>query len=967
MNSDEMEKLQPMFNRISRVSQKPSTQRAIPIKFVQKMELLQNSLLDPTLELNSLDYDQLTFDELNQLFKLNKESKIELLISLFNLFFKQKKVVGEIDILGKSTILWSRKKIEIDLDIRELMIHRQNPKEKPYLIDLTEFLINYRGYLRGRYQYELLCRDPNAQIKDIIIGSEDKEEIAKWIEYFQTCCKQENVERSKTIILKNELEVEAKNFDTRDRYRTATIKRKQADDTKITKQIAQSKSQLQYIEHEAIIIEEQIIQENLPVIFETLKEKLNLEFLMDDHDFSLISFEHCARIMQSKLNKNNFRVYVSLPKTSLEILITSLYDPYSLMKWNKQVKNQSIILQATPFLAQIEEIREPLSFIHQPRAFKFLRYIYPVKDSFFIIEKSYENHENDGSIEWNIIGIFMQDLQSKIMIVDTLVYNKGYITQHQDQQLILNYIQQYQNYKQFLKEENRRQQIGNVNLPIFVSEAMSLINRYEQLKNKQIKRTFKSQGVRSAQQDQTVSPNLSSQTSQLNDNFSLDGDNQNRDSFLQEDIRSEQQRITSNLKNDNIQQFYQISKYTKESLHQFLCDRLLDIEQQVHHLQQIHYYQTKPQHNIQLERYEKDKDGKHFFYQSDWVYDAQKGYLKFVNDEKLAQQKKVLYYILQKIGQSLLRTSILHISLPVHIFERRTNLQRFASSFSYAPHFLEPVVNSTPLDQMKAALAFIVSINILYLSLEKPFNPILGETFQCWIKGCPLYLEQISHHPPIAAFMMYGQGYNINGHFETQANLGLNSITGQNFGKVNLEFENGTKIEFNNCKGYLGGITIGDRIFYLEGPIYCIDYVNEYLGELYFNPPCGLFGKKMPLDYFQGSIYKIDEKEVSRWKKLGYKKYQGLQGSAQKYPALSKIDGLWQSEGKNFNVDERNTFNIMTDFPFEVYPEQYPLASDSQNRLDLVSWQLNDFELTMKHKEYLENQQRRDKQLRKKK
>lgn len=56
---------------------------------------------------------------------------------------------------------------------------------------------------------------------------------------------------------------------------------------------------------------------------------------MDDHDFSLISFEHCARIMQSKLNKNNFRVYVSLPKTSLEILITSLYDPYSLMKWNK--------------------------------------------------------------------------------------------------------------------------------------------------------------------------------------------------------------------------------------------------------------------------------------------------------------------------------------------------------------------------------------------------------------------------------------------------------------------------------------------------------------------------------------------------------------------------------------------------------------------------------------------------------
>lgn len=77
----------------------------------------------------------------------------------------------------------------------------------------------------------------------------------------------------------------------------------------------------------------------------------------------------------------------------------------------------------------------------------------------------------------------------------------------------------------------------------------------------------------------------------------------------------------------------------------------------------------------------------------------------------------------------------------------------------------------------------------------------------------------------------------------------------------------------------MSGITIGERVFYLEGPIFCIDYVNEYLGELYFNPSSGLFGKKTPLDYFNGSIFKIDEKEVGRWKKLGYKKYLGLKGA----------------------------------------------------------------------------------------
>lgn len=46
------------------------------------------------------------------------------------------------------------------------------------------------------------------------------------------------------------------------------------------------------------------------------------------------------------------------------------------------------------------------------------------------------------------------------------------------------------------------------------------------------------------------------------------------------------------------------------------------------------------------------------------------------------------------------------------------------------------------------------------------------------------------------------------------------------------------------------------------------------------NPPHGIFGKKMPLDYYTGTIYKIDEKEIIRWRKLTYKKYDGLESSS---------------------------------------------------------------------------------------
>jgi len=44
------------------------------------------------------------------------------------------------------------------------------------------------------------------------------------------------------------------------------------------------------------------------------------------------------------------------------------------------------------------------------------------------------------------------------------------------------------------------------------------------------------------------------------------------------------------------------------------------------------------------------------------------------------------------------------------------------------------------------AYQLIIMHNII--SMEKPFNAVLGETYQCMINGVPVYLEQTSHHPP---------------------------------------------------------------------------------------------------------------------------------------------------------------------------------------------------------------------------
>jgi hypothetical protein len=82
---------------------------------------------------------------------------------------------------------------------------------------------------------------------------------------------------------------------------------------------------------------------------------------------------------------------------------------------------------------------------------------------------------------------------------------------------------------------------------------------------------------------------------------------------------------------------------------------------------------------------------------------------------------------------------------------------------SLAPDLLEKKACMTddPVERFRHCVAFALSNSILYFDMEKPFNPILGETFQGVIDGCPVYAEQISHHPPISSILLVGRGYRV--------------------------------------------------------------------------------------------------------------------------------------------------------------------------------------------------------------
>lgn len=128
----------------------------------------------------------------------------------------------------------------------------------------------------------------------------------------------------------------------------------------------------------------------------------------------------------------------------------------------------------------------------------------------------------------------------------------------------------------------------------------------------------------------------------------------------------------------------------------------------------------------------------------------------FINKEVIEQQKDVIKMIVKQLGSNIMSgKSIMNMSLPVEIFDGRSILERCAMGFGYAPKILIPAgTTADVIEQAKMVTSFIMGIGVLHLNITKPFNPILGETFQCIIGGIPLSMEQISHHPPISAFYM---------------------------------------------------------------------------------------------------------------------------------------------------------------------------------------------------------------------
>ena len=106
------------------------------------------------------------------------------------------------------------------------------------------------------------------------------------------------------------------------------------------------------------------------------------------------------------------------------------------------------------------------------------------------------------------------------------------------------------------------------------------------------------------------------------------------------------------------------------------------------------------------------------------------------------------------MGKNILHgKSVLNISFPVFIFDKRTLQSAFAYELKFAPYFLSKAYFSTDrLERLKWDTSYFVSSYHLSVTQIKPFNPIIGETYQCRLGDLDIYLEQTVNHPITANF-----------------------------------------------------------------------------------------------------------------------------------------------------------------------------------------------------------------------
>ena len=225
-----------------------------------------------------------------------------------------------------------------------------------------------------------------------------------------------------------------------------------------------------------------------------------------------------------------------------------------------------------------------------------------------------------------------------------------------------------------------------------------------------------------------------------------------------------------------------------------------------------------------------------FPYENEWCIDymtsPEKPGLLYKNEEAKKKIYKTAKYLVTKMGKNILTgKSILNVSFPVFIFDKRTLHQAFCHEQRLAPYYLTRAAYCPDvLERLKWVTVHLISFLHLTTTQVKPFNPLIGETFQCRIGNLRLYLEHTVNHPITANF--YGidddRTYEMFGYQITDASVTPTTCMASRLGLYYIRYiKDNTLFRVRIPDALVRGTTIGDRMFSYENKCLVLDVTNK--------------------------------------------------------------------------------------------------------------------------------------------
>ncbi|XP_054458838.1 oxysterol-binding protein-related protein 1 isoform X2 [Anoplopoma fimbria] len=190
------------------------------------------------------------------------------------------------------------------------------------------------------------------------------------------------------------------------------------------------------------------------------------------------------------------------------------------------------------------------------------------------------------------------------------------------------------------------------------------------------------------------------------------------------------------------------------------------------------------------------------------------------------------------------------ITMPVIFNEPLSFLQRLTEYMEHTYLIHQANACSDSIERMKCVAAFAVSaVASQWERTGKPFNPLLGETYELVRDdlGFRLLSEQVSHHPPVSAFHAEGlkQDFVFHGSIYPKLKFWGKSVEAEPKGIITLELpRHNEAYTWTNPTCCVHNIIVGQLWIEQYGTV---EVVNHRTGEkccLNFKP-CGLFGKEL--------------------------------------------------------------------------------------------------------------------------